>query len=88
MPGMKDWNTWNKNVIAEFRASEGRVGGDLEEMPIVLVHHLGRKSGQEYVNPLAYLPNEDVDSIYIFASTPVPGAGRAGLARVLAQPAR
>jgi hypothetical protein len=43
MSGMKDWNTWNKSVIAEFRAGEGRAGGDLEGMPIVLVHHLGRR---------------------------------------------
>lgn len=28
MSDMNDWNTWN--VIAEFRASEGRVGGNLE----------------------------------------------------------
>jgi deazaflavin-dependent oxidoreductase (nitroreductase family) len=68
MSGMKDWNTWNKSVIAEFRAGEGRVGGNLEGMPMVLVHHLGRKSGQEYVNPLAYLPGENDDSIYVFAS--------------------
>jgi hypothetical protein len=87
MSGMKDWNTWNKSVIAEFRASEGRAGGDLEGMPMVLVHHLGRKSGQEYVNPLAYLPNENDDSIYISASkggahspglVPQPRRGRRG----------
>src|SRR5258708_2002244 len=68
MSDMNDWNTWNKSVIAEFRASEGRVGGDLEGMPMVLVHHLGRKSGRQYVNPLAYLPGENDDSIYVFAS--------------------
>jgi deazaflavin-dependent oxidoreductase (nitroreductase family) len=68
MSGMNDWNTRNKSVIAEFRASEGRAGGNLEGMPMVLVHHPGRKSGQEYVNPLAYLPGENDDSIYVFAS--------------------
>jgi deazaflavin-dependent oxidoreductase (nitroreductase family) len=68
MSDMKDWNTWNKSVIAEFRASEGRVGDDLEDMPIVLVHHLGRKSGRQYVNPLVYLPSENDDSIDVFAS--------------------
>jgi hypothetical protein len=61
MSDMNDWNTWNKSVIAEFRASEGRVGGNLEGMPMVLVHHFGRKSGQEYVNPLAWrLPGPPV----------------------------
>jgi hypothetical protein len=27
MSDMKDWNTWNQNIIAEFRASQGRGGG-------------------------------------------------------------
>ena len=44
------------SVIAEFRANEGRVGGGFEGAPMILVHHVGRKSGKEYVNPLVYLP--------------------------------
>jgi len=59
---------WNQSVIDEFRANEGRVGGGFEGAPMVLVHHVGRKSGKEYVNPLVYLPDGDGDSIYIFAS--------------------
>jgi deazaflavin-dependent oxidoreductase (nitroreductase family) len=60
---------WNERVIAEFRANEGRVGGGFEGAPMIVVHHVGRKSGKEYVNPLVYLPGEgDDDSIYIFAS--------------------
>jgi deazaflavin-dependent oxidoreductase (nitroreductase family) len=36
---------------------------------MILVHHVGRTSGKEYVNPLVYLPGENGDgSIYIFAS--------------------
>jgi hypothetical protein len=54
---------------------------------MVLVHHLGRKSGQVYVNPLAYLPGENDDSIYLFAAkggapitglVPQPRRGRRG----------
>ena len=60
---------WNERVIAEFRANEGRVGGGFAGAPMIVVHHVGRKSGKEYVNPLVYLPGEgDDDSIYIFAS--------------------
>jgi deazaflavin-dependent oxidoreductase (nitroreductase family) len=62
---------WNQRVIEEFRANEGRVGGDFEGAPMVLIHHVGRKTGKEYVNPLVYLPGDadgDGDSIYIFAS--------------------
>ncbi len=58
---------WNDQVIAEFRANEGRVGGPFEGAPMVLVHHTGRKSGKEYINPLVYLPGDD-SSIYVFAS--------------------
>ena len=60
---------WNAGTIAEFRANEGRVGGPFEGAPLVLLHHRGRKSGQEHVTPVMYLPNEtDPDVIYVFAS--------------------
>ena len=60
---------FNSKVIAEFRENEGRVGGPFEGMPMVLVHHRGRKSGQERINPLAYLQDDDdPDTIYVFAS--------------------
>jgi deazaflavin-dependent oxidoreductase (nitroreductase family) len=66
---MSDFNNWNQQVIAEFRANEGRVGGGFKGAPMVLVHHVGRTSGKEYVTPLVYLPKEgDGDSIYIFGS--------------------
>ena len=61
-------NDFNASVIDEFRANEGRVGGPFEGAPMVLVHHTGRKSGVEHVNPMMYLPTGDPDSIYVFAS--------------------
>lgn len=51
---MANVNDWNKKIIAEFRANEGRVGGQFEGAPMVLVHHFGRKSGTERVNPMVY----------------------------------
>ena len=60
---------WNGQTIAEFRANEGRVGGNFEGAPMVLLHHRGRKSGREYVNPTMYLPHEtEPDAIYVFAT--------------------
>jgi deazaflavin-dependent oxidoreductase (nitroreductase family) len=61
---------WNAKTIAEFRANEGRVGGGFEGAPLVLVHHRGRTSGREYVNPMMYLADEtEPDNIiYVFAS--------------------
>jgi deazaflavin-dependent oxidoreductase (nitroreductase family) len=64
---MPDENGWNSKIIAEFRANGGRVGGQFEGAPLVLVHHKGRRSGREYVSPMMYLPGGD-DRIYVFAS--------------------
>ena len=60
-------DNWNDKVIAEFRANEGRIGGNFEGAPVVLVHHRGRTSGRDYVNPMMYLPDDnDPDTIYVF----------------------
>jgi deazaflavin-dependent oxidoreductase (nitroreductase family) len=58
---------WNSNVIEEFRANEGKVGGPFENMPLLLLHHRGARSGVERVNPLAYQRVGD-DAVAIFAS--------------------
>ena len=36
---MAEANDWNDKIIAEFRANGGRVGGNFEGAPVVLVHH-------------------------------------------------
>jgi deazaflavin-dependent oxidoreductase (nitroreductase family) len=45
---------WNDKVIAEFRANQGRVGGQFEGAPLLLLHSTGARSGQERVNPMMY----------------------------------
>lgn len=55
---MSDVVDFNQQVIAEFRANGGKVGGPFEGAPMILVHHRGRKSGVERVNPLVSLPLE------------------------------
>jgi deazaflavin-dependent oxidoreductase (nitroreductase family) len=59
-------NDFNAQIIEEFRANQGRVGGMFENMPLLLLHHTGAKSGQERVNPVAY--HRDGDRYVIFAS--------------------
>jgi deazaflavin-dependent oxidoreductase (nitroreductase family) len=62
-------NDWNAKVIADFRANEGRVGGNFDGAPVTILHHVGRKSGREYLAPVMYLAAEgDPDTIYVFAS--------------------
>jgi deazaflavin-dependent oxidoreductase (nitroreductase family) len=49
---------YNAKIIKEFRANEGRVGGEWEGTPLLLLHHIGAKSGQERVTPMGYLDDE------------------------------
>lgn len=66
---MVEATDWNAKIVEEFRSNEGRVGGPFEGAPLTLVHHRGRRSGREYVNPMMYLADEDdPDTIYVFAS--------------------
>ena len=66
---MAEATDWNQGIITEFRANEGRVGGMFEGASMILVHHVGRASGKEYVSPLVYLPGDNGDgAMYIFAS--------------------
>ncbi len=60
---MSDFNT---QVIEEFRANAGRVGGNFEGAPMVIITTTGAKSGQPRTLPLVYLP--DSDRVVIFAS--------------------
>jgi deazaflavin-dependent oxidoreductase (nitroreductase family) len=53
---MSDWNT---NIIEEFRANEGKVGGQFEGYPLILIHHIGARSGTERVNPVSCFPQSD-----------------------------
>src|SRR6478609_6424409 len=57
---------WNDKIIAEFRANEGRVGGNFAGAPLLLLHSTGAKSGQERVNPMMY--QAVGDSFAVFAS--------------------
>jgi deazaflavin-dependent oxidoreductase (nitroreductase family) len=57
---------FNAQIIEEFRANEGRAGGPVEGMPLLLLHHTGAKSGKNRINPLAY--QADGGRYVIFAS--------------------
>jgi deazaflavin-dependent oxidoreductase (nitroreductase family) len=57
---------FNKQVIDEFRANDGKVGGNFEGAPLLLLHTTGAKSGAERVSPIVY---QDLDgSVAVFAS--------------------
>jgi deazaflavin-dependent oxidoreductase (nitroreductase family) len=64
MSEMKDWNA---QFIEEFRANGGKVGGNFEGAPVLLLHATGAKSGQERVNPMMYQDLGD-GTVAVFAS--------------------
>ncbi len=57
---------FNKRVIEEFRANDGKVGGYFANTTLVLLHTTGAKSGLERVNPL--ICGEDDGRLIVVAS--------------------
>ncbi len=49
---------FNRAIVEEFRANDGKVGGPFEGATLVLLHTVGAKSGEPRLSPLAYL---DID---------------------------
>jgi deazaflavin-dependent oxidoreductase (nitroreductase family) len=50
---------YNTKIIEEFRANGGRVGGPWAGTPMILIHHIGARSGIEHVSPLGCFPHAD-----------------------------
>ncbi len=81
---MSDPNDWNKAIIEEFRANAGKVGGRFAGRTLLLLHTLGAKSGQERINPVAYVP--DGDRLVIIASKGGAPTNPAWYYNILAHP--
>ena len=45
----------NRAIIDEFRANAGKVGGPFAGKTLLLLHTMGARSGQQRVNPVAYV---------------------------------
>ena len=63
---MAEMNEFNAKIIQDFRAHNGKVGGQFEGAPMVLLTTVGAKSGHQRTTPLVYLP--DGERVVIFAS--------------------
>ncbi|MCE0768425.1 nitroreductase family deazaflavin-dependent oxidoreductase [Pseudonocardia kujensis] len=49
---------FNSRVIREFKENDGKVGPPFEGAPMILVHHVGAKSGQVRTSPLVYFEDD------------------------------
>jgi deazaflavin-dependent oxidoreductase (nitroreductase family) len=47
-------SSFNDQIIEEFRANGGKVGGNFEGSPVLLLHTTGAKSGLPRVSPVMY----------------------------------
>jgi deazaflavin-dependent oxidoreductase (nitroreductase family) len=56
---LTDASDFNRGVIEEFRANGGQVGGELAGATVVLVHHVGARTGIVRVVPLIGTPQGD-----------------------------
>jgi hypothetical protein len=65
-----EFNRMNSTVISEFRATGGKAGGVFSGKPLILLHHIGAKSGTERISPLVPLLYDG--RIFVFASKTAP----------------
>lgn len=65
MPEIQDLNNWDRQIIEEFRANGGNIGGQFTGVPLLLLTTTGAKSGEPRTRPLAYL--SDAGHVYVFA---------------------
>ncbi len=57
---------FNRGLIEEFRANDGKVGGNFANAPLLLLTTTGAKSGQQRTSPVVY--TTDGDRLVIIAS--------------------
>src|SRR6266478_8004449 len=63
---MSELQDFNQRMILEFRANQEKVGGQLANMPVLLLTTIGAKSGRTLTKPLVY--TTDGDRIVVLAS--------------------
>jgi deazaflavin-dependent oxidoreductase (nitroreductase family) len=63
---------FNEKIIEEFRANSGVVGGYFEGAPMILIHHIGAKSGVERVTPLVHFPEDDDNTVIVASNGGAP----------------
>jgi deazaflavin-dependent oxidoreductase (nitroreductase family) len=63
---MTSVNEFNRNLIDEFRAHDGKVTGVFDGAPLLLLTTTGAKSGNQHTTPLVY--QKDGDRIVVFGS--------------------
>jgi deazaflavin-dependent oxidoreductase (nitroreductase family) len=53
--GTEEYKALIQNIIAEFRANGGQVGGPLAGVPLLLMTTIGAKTGKPRTNPITFM---------------------------------
>jgi deazaflavin-dependent oxidoreductase (nitroreductase family) len=68
-PGTPLWRPWRAVQdlnVRLYRLTGGRLGGRYDRAPVLILHHVGARSGEPRETPLVYLP--DGERIVVVAS--------------------
>ena len=56
MSDLDDVNDFNRGIIEQFRANDGKVGPPFEGAPLLILHSTGAKTGKPRLAPVVYQP--------------------------------
>jgi len=67
-----EWNNWNRKIIEEFRANEGKVGGQFAGATLLILRTIGAKSGQLRESPVGYFAQDDGSMVIVASKAGLP----------------
>jgi deazaflavin-dependent oxidoreductase (nitroreductase family) len=68
----EQWKNWNQQIIDEFRANGGRVGGQFAGANLLILRTIGAKSGEVRESPVAYFPEDDGSMVVVASKAGLP----------------
>ena len=68
----EQWKNWNQQIIDEFRANDGRVGGRFAGANLLILRTIGAKSGQVRESPVAYFAQDDGSMVVVASKAGLP----------------
>ena len=86
-PSSRLWKAWDRFTaahIALYQRSGGRLGGRVGKLRMLLLHHVGRRTGTRRIAPLLYVA--DGDDVVIVASKGGSDRHPAWFHNLMAQP--
>ena len=67
-----EWTNWNQQIIDEFRANDGKVGGQFAGANLLILRTIGAKSGQLRESPVAYFADDDGSMVVVASKAGLP----------------